>query len=64
MIMLGRSLGMRVTAEGVEREEQFGWLEAEGCTEAQGYLFSPAVPATDIEALLNENRYAHLGACV
>jgi EAL domain-containing protein (putative c-di-GMP-specific phosphodiesterase class I) len=64
MIMLGRSLGMRVTAEGVEREEQLAWLKAEGCTEAQGYLFSPAAPATDIEALLQERHHENLAGWV
>jgi diguanylate cyclase (GGDEF)-like protein len=64
MIMLGHSLGMRVTAEGVEREEQLAWLKAEGCTEAQGYLFSPAAPATDIEALLEEKHHENVAGCV
>jgi diguanylate cyclase (GGDEF)-like protein len=39
IIGLARALGMVTTAEGVERQEQFDWLKAEGCTQAQGYLF-------------------------
>lgn len=46
---LGRSLGMRTTAEGVETAEQLTQLRAEGCTEAQGYLFGR--PMTGKEAL-------------
>ena len=38
---MGASLGMMTTAEGVETIEQFDRLKAEGCTEVQGYLFSP-----------------------
>jgi predicted signal transduction protein with EAL and GGDEF domain len=41
---LGKALGMRVLAEGVETEEQFDILEFEGCNELQGYLFSRPVP--------------------
>jgi diguanylate cyclase (GGDEF)-like protein/PAS domain S-box-containing protein len=49
---LGKSLGIATTAEGVETREQLDCLRAEGCTEAQGYLFSPPRPAADIMALL------------
>jgi diguanylate cyclase (GGDEF)-like protein len=50
---LGNSLGITTTAEGVENTAQLEILKAEGCTEVQGYLFSPPVPATEITALLN-----------
>jgi diguanylate cyclase (GGDEF)-like protein len=49
---LGRALGMGTTAEGVETEEQLAALTEEGCTEAQGYLFSRPRPADEIPALL------------
>ncbi len=52
MAALGSSLGIRTTAEGVETEEQLAWLRSAGCNEAQGFLFSPAVPARDIPRLL------------
>ena len=45
---LGTSLGMTTTAEGVETQEQLERLRAEGCTEVQGYLFSPPRPIKDI----------------
>ena len=44
IIGLAHSLNMVTTAEGVETREQLAWLRAEGCTEVQGYLFSPPCP--------------------
>jgi diguanylate cyclase (GGDEF)-like protein len=49
---LGKSLGISTTAEGVETNEQLALLRLEGCTEVQGYLFSPPRPAEDVEAML------------
>lgn len=53
---LGTALGMETTAEGVESEAQLGCLQAEGCTEIQGYLFSPPVPAEQVSSLLESCR--------
>ena len=50
---LGRSLNITTTAEGVETMDQLTWLRAEGCNEVQGFLFSAAKPAAEIEALLS-----------
>jgi diguanylate cyclase (GGDEF)-like protein len=50
---LAKGFGLTTTAEGVENAEQLAYLKANGCTEAQGYLFSKAVAAADIPALLN-----------
>jgi diguanylate cyclase (GGDEF)-like protein len=52
IVDLGRALGMSVIAEGVETQEQFTALQAERCTEVQGYLFSRPLPAKDIPALI------------
>jgi diguanylate cyclase (GGDEF)-like protein len=49
---LGGSLGMTTTAEGVETNEQLEILRTEGCTQVQGYLFSPPRPARDIPGLV------------
>jgi diguanylate cyclase (GGDEF)-like protein len=49
---LGSSFGMTTTAEGVETEEQLRCLLAEGCTEVQGYLFSPPRPAAEIRSII------------
>jgi predicted signal transduction protein with EAL and GGDEF domain len=51
---LGSSLGMITTAEGVETKEQLEILRAEGCTQAQGYLFSRPKPVADIPAMLRQ----------
>ena len=51
---LGRSLNISTTAEGVETVDQLDWLRAEGCTEVQGFLFSPARPASEVDALLGK----------
>lgn len=53
VIGLGRSLGMRVTAEGVETPAQLAWVR-NGCDEAQGYLLSRPVPAAEVSAVLAE----------
>ena len=49
---LGASLGIATTAEGVETQEQLLRLRLDGCTEAQGYLFSRPVPVGETGALL------------
>ena len=51
---LASRLGMATTAEGVETEEQLARIRAEGCTEMQGFLFSPPRPASEIERLFLE----------
>ena len=48
VIGLGRSLGMRTTAEGVETERMAELLISEGCTELQGYLYGCARPASEL----------------
>ncbi|MBR0896389.1 EAL domain-containing protein [Bradyrhizobium tropiciagri] len=50
---LGKSLGIVTTAEGVETDTQFDLLRQEGCTQAQGYLFSPPRPAAEIARMLH-----------
>jgi diguanylate cyclase (GGDEF)-like protein len=45
---LARSLKLRVTAEGVETEQQLQQVRLLGCTEMQGYLLSPPQPAAEI----------------
>lgn len=51
IVQLGRSLNMRVIAEGVETPEQWLRLAAAGCREFQGYLASRPVSAEDIDRL-------------
>lgn len=52
VIALSHRLGLRVVAEGVEDENQFAILQAGGCHEIQGYLFSRPLPMDEIARLL------------
>ncbi|MBM0206565.1 EAL domain-containing protein [Micromonospora sp. STR1s_5] len=52
IVHLGRALGLIVTAEGVETKEQHRFLQALGCHQLQGYLFSRPVPREEIDRLL------------
>ena len=56
IISLAHSLNLKVVAEGVETEEQAKLLRLLKCDEMQGYLFSPAVPAEQIERFLREKK--------
>ncbi|WP_163559616.1 EAL domain-containing protein [Halomonas sp. NO4] len=47
-ITLANSLGLEVTAEGVETAEQHRWLKAHGCHSFQGYLYSRPVPREEL----------------
>lgn len=62
IISLAKDLGMRVTAEGVENEQQAAILAGLGCTEVQGYLYSRPVPASELEK--KDAPAARLGANV
>jgi diguanylate cyclase (GGDEF)-like protein len=62
IISLGQSLDLRVIAEGVETQDQLDFLKVHGCEEAQGYLFSPPVPAEQFAKLLGANSPVEVGA--
>jgi EAL domain-containing protein (putative c-di-GMP-specific phosphodiesterase class I) len=51
IILMGRSLHLRVVAEGVESHSQLAFLKVLECDEAQGYLFSRPVPADEVSKL-------------
>ena len=52
IIGMARNLGLNVVAEGVETEQQWGFLIEHGCTGFQGYLFGRPLPAAEFEAAL------------
>jgi diguanylate cyclase (GGDEF)-like protein/PAS domain S-box-containing protein len=56
MIALAHRLGLQVTAEGVETQEQLAFLRRSGCDLVQGYLFSPPVPPDHFEELLRDQQ--------
>ena len=55
IISIGRQLGHRVIAEGVETLEQLAFLRDSGCDEVQGYLYAAPLPAGRFEQGLREN---------
>ncbi|MDO9428678.1 MAG: EAL domain-containing protein [Methylobacterium sp.] len=52
IVALAKNLGARVTVEGVETRDQLDLVRAEGCTEVQGYFFSPPLPAEGLVRLI------------
>lgn len=52
VIDMGRKMGLKVIAEGVETEEQMMFLQSRQCDFMQGYYFSKPLPAAGFEALL------------
>jgi diguanylate cyclase (GGDEF)-like protein len=56
--VLGLASGfeLETTAEGIENDEQHAALIAAGCLEGQGYLFSKAVPANEVQSLLESHK--------
>ncbi len=49
ILSLAASLGVTVTAEGIERPGQLEWLRARGCQEAQGFLLARPLSAAALE---------------
>ncbi len=58
VISMGRSLNLRVIAEGVETQEDVTFLKLLNCDEAQGYFFSRPVPPLQFVKLLEQGRFA------
>jgi diguanylate cyclase len=55
-IDLAHSLGLKVTAEGVETNACFSLLSAMGCDQAQGYLIAKPRPLKELFEFLQEDR--------
>jgi EAL domain-containing protein (putative c-di-GMP-specific phosphodiesterase class I) len=56
VIAMAHSLKMSVVAEGVEHQQQFDLLRAEGCDEFQGYFCRPPLEESDLMRFLHEER--------
>lgn len=52
IITMGQSLSLSIIAEGVEQPSQAQWLDQAHCQHGQGFLWSPAVPLDNAQALL------------
>ena len=59
---LANGLNMISTAEGVETQQQLETLQAIGCTEMQGYLFSQARPAKEVMGFFTPDAAKTVGA--
>jgi diguanylate cyclase (GGDEF)-like protein len=57
IIAMGKSLNLRMVAEGVDDIEQFRFLRKQGIQIIQGYIFSEAVPSEEFAKLLTERPY-------
>ena len=55
LVELGRTLGLRTIAEGIEEQSQLEGLRDEQCDSGQGFIFSRAVEPAAIEALLSQS---------
>ena len=53
IVQMGRALDLAVVAEGVETEAQRQFLADIGCTQYQGFLYAPGLPAARFESLLS-----------
>ena len=51
IIALGSELNLKVTAEGVETEEQLEFLKKNGCNKAQGFYYSRPIPPEEFEKI-------------
>jgi predicted signal transduction protein with EAL and GGDEF domain/CheY-like chemotaxis protein len=56
IIALGHSLNLKIVAEGVATQAQLQFLQAESCDAIQGFLMSPAVPASAFRDMLQRPR--------
>ncbi|MBR8833034.1 MAG: EAL domain-containing protein [Stigonema ocellatum SAG 48.90 = DSM 106950] len=55
IVALGRSLGLRLTAEGVEKQEELDFLRSINCEDVQGFLFHRPVCADNATEILERN---------
>ena len=59
IVALAQSLGLNITAEGVETQAQFNYLQNLGCHEVQGYYFGKPLSAVNLRNFLLIDRSLH-----
>ncbi len=52
LVQLGKQLGLKTLAEGIEQHEQFWQLQDEHCDSGQGFIFARPLAADDVEGFL------------
>jgi EAL domain-containing protein (putative c-di-GMP-specific phosphodiesterase class I) len=53
---MGRSLDLKLVAEGVENQQQLDYLCGRRCDEMQGFFFCKPLPAVEFEQLLRDGK--------
>ncbi len=48
-------MGLHITAEGVENDDQLSYLQKLHCDDIQGFLFARPMPMDDFASMLNKN---------
>ena len=56
ILALGEGLGIRVLAEGVERQGEYRWLRQQGCGHFQGYYFAPPLDTATFQDFVRDER--------
>ena len=60
IVAMARGLNLELIAEGVENRTHLKYLRSQGCSEAQGFIFSRALPAQEVVELLRNNAFEEL----
>jgi diguanylate cyclase (GGDEF)-like protein/PAS domain S-box-containing protein len=60
IVAMARGLKLDLIAEGVENRTQLRYLHTKGCSEGQGFIFSPPVAAIELQQLLEDNPFERL----
>jgi diguanylate cyclase len=62
IVSMARGLDLDLIAEGVENRTQLNYLRSRGCREGQGFIFSRAVPESEVRPMLRDNPFARMVA--
>jgi EAL domain-containing protein (putative c-di-GMP-specific phosphodiesterase class I) len=62
IIAMAHSMNLKVTAEGVEQEEQLDILQSRGCDEIQGFFLTPPLSAEELACFLNKTMMSEASA--